>query len=287
MTQTVKSRWMLISAMVIFSTIGILRKYIPLPSSAVALVRAIVGTIFLLAVILIKKKPIDFRTVRKNAVPMLLSGAALGFNWIFLFESYCYTSVAIATLCYYLAPILVILVSPLLFREKMTFRKSICAAVALVGMILVSGILETGGMENGEFKGMLYGLAAAALYATVILLNKKMTSIESFDKTIVQLAVSSIILLPYVLLTENFGGMEFSPISILLLAVAGIFHTGVAYLLYFGAIPHLPASTAALYSYMDPILAIVLSMIFLKEPMSIYAGIGAVLILGSAYMSER
>lgn len=278
---------MLMASMAIFGTIGILRKFIPYSSGFVALVRGIVGSAFLFMVLLLKKEKPDWQAIRKNGFSLLLSGAALGFNWIFLFESYAYTSVATATLCYYLAPILVILVSPALFGEKLTKKKILCTLSALLGMVLVSGILDTRFSGMSELKGIGFGLAAAVLYACVMLLNKKITQIGPYDKTISQLALAALVMLPYVLLTEDLSSMDFSPLSLILLAVAGIVHTGIAYWLYFGSMGILKAQTVALYSYIDPILAIVLSMVILREPMRLSAAIGAVLILGAAFTSEQ
>ena len=278
---------MLIASMAIFGTIGILRRFLPYPSSFVALARGVIGAVFLLGVVLSRGKRPDFAAIRKNALLLLLSGAALGFNWIFLFESYAYTSVATATLCYYLAPILVILVSPILFRERLTKKKLIGTLAALGGMVLVSGVWDAGFSGMAELRGIGFGLAAAVLYACVMLLNKKLSGIGAYDKTISQLALASLVMLPYVLLTENLPGLDLSPLPVLLLAVAGIVHTGVAYWLYFGSMGALKAQTVALYSYIDPILAIVLSMVILREPMTLSAGIGAVMILGAAYVSER
>ncbi len=279
-------RLMLIGSMAIFGTIGILRKFIPLSSSLVALARATVGTLFLLAVIFLKRSKLDFAGWKRNLIPLLLSGGALGFNWIALFESYNHTSVSTATLCYYLAPVIVILVSPLVLKEKLTVKKLVCAAVALAGMALVSGIYESGG-SIADWKGILFGLIAAALYASVVLLNKKISNLGAYDKTIFQLAVSTVTLLPYVLLTENLGAIQISGPVFALLMVAGIIHTGVAYCLYFGSMAGLSAQTVALYSYIDPILAIVLSMLILNEPMTLASGIGAVMILGAAFISEQ
>lgn len=287
MKEQTKSRWMLIASMCIFGTIGIVRKYIPYPSSFVALIRGFVGSIFLLAVVAFSRKRLDQNAIRRNALLLLLSGAAIGFNWIFLFEAYNYTSVATATLCYYLAPILVILASPIVLKEKLTGKKAICAAVALFGMVLVSGVTETGFDGISELKGVLFGIAAAVLYASVILMNQKITSIGAYDKTISQLAVASIVLLPYVLLTEDLRTYSFTALPLVLLGVAGVVHTGIAYWLYFGSMGNLKAQTVALYSYLDPILAILLSMLVLKEPMTVSAGIGAVMILGAAFVSEQ
>ena len=169
----------------------------------------------------------------------------------------------------------------------MTTRKILCAAAALIGMVLISGILEAGFAGISEMKGVLFGLGAAVLYASVILMNKKMTGVPAYEKTILQLSMASVALLPYVLLTENWTSVVFSPVSVTLLLVAGIVHTGFAYWLYFGSMEHLQSQTVALLSYLDPILAIVLSMLFLQEPMSFGAAVGAVLILGAAYISEE
>jgi drug/metabolite transporter (DMT)-like permease len=278
---------MLAASMVIFGTIGILRKYIPYSSAFVALVRGIVGAAFLLALVLLKGERLNRQAIRKNGLLLLFSGAALGFNWIFLFESYACTSVATATLCYYLAPILVILLSPALFGEKLTKKKLLCTVTALLGMVLVSGILNTRFSGLAELKGIGFGLAAAVLYACVMLLNKKICHIGPYDKTISQLFLAALVMLPYVLLTEDIGAISLSPLPLLLLAVAGIVHTGIAYWLYFGSMGSLKAQTVALYSYIDPILAIILSMVVLREPMDISAAIGAVLILGAAFFSEQ
>ena len=288
MNQTqIKSRNNLILSMCIFGTIGILRRYIPLSSSLVALVRGIIGSVFLMMVLLISKKSLDKQALRKNLPMLSLSGAAIGFNWILLFEAYNYTSVATATLCYYLAPILVILASPLVLKERLTKKSILCTVTALVGMVLVSGITETGFSGLSELKGILLGIGAAVLYASVILMNKKISGIPSYDKTILQLATASAALLPYVLVTEDLSVISLSPVAVLLLLVAGIIHTGFAYWLYFGSMNDLPSHTVALLSYMDPILAILLSVILLREPMSLSAAIGAVLILGAAYISEK
>lgn len=282
-----KSRNMFILSMCIFGTIGILRRYIPLSSSMVALVRGIIGSLFLMSVILLSKKNLDKNAIRKNLLLLSLSGIAIGFNWILLFEAYNYTSVATATLCYYLAPILVILASPFVLKEKMTPKKAVCTAVALLGMVLVSGVTESGFSGAAELKGIFFGIGAAVLYAGVILTNKKMPAMPAYDKTIIQLTAASAALLPYVLLTEDWTAVSFAPVSVVLLLISGIVHTGLAYWLYFGAISNLPSHSVALLSYIDPVLAIVLSLVFLQEPMSIASGIGAVMILGAAFVCEK
>jgi len=280
------ARLSLISSMVIFGTIGLFVRYIPLPSSVIACVRGFIGMLFLLLVMAIRRKKLDLASIRKNGLVLFFSGIALGANWILLFQAYRYTTVATATLCYYLAPMIILLVSPLVLRERLTLRKLVCVVVALAGMVCISGVLDSGIPSPGELTGILLGLGAAALYATVVLLNKKTTGIPSNDRTIVQLGISAIVVFPYILLTEDVASLQFSPLTITLLLVVAVIHTGIAYALYFSSLKTLPAQTAAIFSYIDPIVAILLSALLLKEHMGLSGVIGAVLILGSALISE-
>lgn len=277
---------MLISAMVIFGTIGIFRRYIPLPSGTIAFARGAIGVIFLLMVIFLSGKRISMEAIRKNLAILCVSGALIGFNWILLFESYQYTSVATATLCYYMAPVFVILASAVLFKEKLTKKKALCTVVAFVGMILVSGVLQVGISGIAEMKGILFGLGAAALYASVILLNKKLRDINAYDKTLIQLAAAAVVIFPYVLLAEDISGVEFTPLMIVMLLVVGIIHTGMSYAMYFGSMGALKAQTIAIFSYIDPIVAVILSAVILKENMGFTGVVGAVLVLGAAMFME-
>ena len=283
-----KAKLELIASMFIFGTIGIFVRHIPLPSSMIALVRGFVGVFFVLLFVYLKKSKLDKAAIKKNFVMLALSGAFIGINWILLFESYHYTTVATATLCYYMQPIFVILASPFLLKEKLTVKKVACVVVALIGMVFVSGVLQTGIPALSEAKGILYGLGAACFYASVVLMNKKITEINAYDKTIMQLGMGAIVLSPYVMLTQDFGSAAASmtPSLWALLLFVGLVHTGVAYALYFDCMSDLKAQTLAIFSYIDPIVAIILSALFLKENMGLYGVIGAVLVLGSTFISE-
>ncbi len=276
----------LISSMVIFGTIGLFVRHIPLPSSVIAFARGLIGMIFLLLVLLVQRKKPDLSAVGKRWPLLLLSGTALGANWILLFEAYRHTTVAISTLCYYLAPMFIILVSPLVLREKLTARKLICVLVSLAGMVCVSGVLTGSIPTIDELTGILLGVAAAALYATVVLLNKTLPGISGNDRTVVQLGISAVVVLPYILLTEQVGTLQLDTKGIVLLLVVAIVHTGIAYTLYFNSMDRLQAHTLAIFSYIDPIAAILLSALLLKEPLGWTGVVGAILILGSAVVSE-
>lgn len=276
----------LILAMMIFGTIGIFRKYIPLSSGIVACVRGVLGVAFLLMFTKLKKIKTDREKVRAHLKILLISGAFIGLNWVLLFESYRYTSVAVATLCYYMAPIFLMIVSPFLLKEKLTAKKSVCVLVALIGMVFVSGVLDGGISDISELKGILFGLGAAALYASVVMMNQKLREVPTYDKTIMQLGAAAVVLIPYILLVEDLSAVVLTPLIVVMLVVVGIVHTGIAYALYFGSMNDLKAQTVALFSYIDPIVAIILSAMFLKEPMTAYSAIGAVLVLGATMISE-
>ena len=281
-----KSKLSLILSMFIFGTIGIFRRYIPLPSSLLAMTRGAIGVAFLLIFMMLKKEKVNFKEIKNKLLILCVSGVAIGFNWILLFEAYNYTTVATATLCYYMAPVFVIMASPFLFKEKITLKKLICVMIALAGMVLVSGVIETGFSGISELKGVLFGIGAATLYASVVLMNKKTAGVPAYPKTAIQLGSAAIVLLPYTLLTENFAELTFEPLTIIMLIVVGVVHTGITYALYFGSMDNLKAQTVAIFSYIDPVVAIILSALILKEEMSVFGVIGAVLVLGSTMVSE-
>lgn len=273
-----------IAAMSIFGTIGLFVRFIPMPSSVIACCRGAIGTVFLLLLCLLTGVKLSKSAIRKNLVLLLICGAFIGFNWILLFEAYRYTTVATATVCYYLAPVFAILVAPLVGKGKLTPVRTVCALVALLGMIPLSGVL--GGEIRGA-KGILCGVAAAALYAAVVLMNKFLKDISAYEMTVVQLSAASLVLVPYVLFTEDIAAaFAVGTPALLMLLFVGIVHTGIAYWLYFGGLAQVNVQTASILSYLDPVVAIFLSAMILKEEMGVWSIVGAVAILGATFVSE-
>jgi RarD protein len=280
------ARLKILTAMCLFGSIGLFVRHIGMDSALIALVRGSVGAAFLLTVMLVQKKRPDEAAIKKNLVKLLFSGAFLGINWILLFESYRYTSVAVSTLCYYFAPVIVIAAAPLILKEKLTRRKLLCVGAAVVGMIGVSGVMHGGSITPREVTGILLGLAAAAVYAAIILLNKQMSGIRVYDRTVLQLGISALTMLPYCIVTVPFEAIQPEPLSAGLLITVGIVHTGLAYYLYFGSLEHLDAQTTAIMSYADPVIAVVISVLLLGEPLYFDQLIGAALILSAAFFAE-
>ena len=286
MNQATAAKLKIFASMFIFGTVGVFVRFIPLPSEIVALSRGVIGALFLLLVVLIRGGKILWEPIRKNLLWLLLSGTALGFNWILFFEAQRFTSVAIGTLCYYMAPIFIIIVSPFLLKERLTVKKSVCVVLALIGMICISGVIGGKLPGGSELKGIIFGLMAAVLYASIVLMNKQIKGISAYDKTILQLAISAVTLVPYILLTTDPAALDLSSSSVPMLILVGVIHTGLAYYLYFGSMEHVSGQTAAVISYVDPAVAVLASIFVLGEPMKMIEAFGAVLIIGAALMSE-
>ena len=280
-----RAKLRLVFAMTMFGTLGLFIRAIPLPSSVIALVRGAVGAGFLLLLCAMRKTPPDKRAIRRNLKWLLPCGIAMGFNWILLFEAYRYTTVAVATLCYYLSPVIILLLSPLVLKERLTALKAGCIAVALMGMFLVSGVVQSGGSDFSA-TGIALGLGAALFYAFIVLCSKQLRDISSYDTTMMELGISAVVMVVYNLITVDLSTLACPPLGLAALAVVAVFHTGVCYALYFGSIAALPAQTSALFSYIDPVVAILLSALVLHEPMDALSIIGAVLILGSTLFGE-
>jgi len=287
--QELKSKLLLLSSMTIFGTIGVFRRYIPFPSGMISLFRAIIGTFFLFGFLLLKGNKPDFPAIKKNLKLLLIAGIMLGFNWILLFEAYQYTAVSTATLCYYMEPVFFILAAAVFMKEKLTLKNILCVLAALVGMGLVSGFNFSTGLTTGtitDSKGILLGLAAAVLYTTVVLISKHLKDIDGVNVSLTQLATASVVLIPYVLIVEDTSMVRFTSLNISMLLVIGIIHTGIAYALYYSCLKDLKAQTVALYSYIDPVVSVFLSVLILNENMNPTKLAGAILILGAAIIGE-
>ena len=286
MNAVIRAKRDLIFSVSVFGTIGIFVRWIGLPSSVIALVRGAVGAAFLLLLAHFRHAPIDRAALCRRWQLLLLSAAMMSFNWITLFEAYRYTTVATATLCYYMAPIFVTLISPVLLKERLTARKLLCVFLALAGMVFVSGVPQSGLPGPSEAKGILLALCSAVLYAGVILINKYLAGVPAYDRTLLQLACAAAVMIPYILLTEDLSAMSVTPLGAVLLLIVAVFHTGWCYALYFGSMTVLSAQTVALFSYIDPIVAILLSALLLREPLGWSGILGAALVLGSTLVSE-
>ncbi len=279
------ARLMLIVSMAIFGTIGLFRRYIDISSGELAFYRAVLAMVFIGFFLLIKKSPVPFGKIKKQIPVLIVSGIAMAFNWILLFEAYNYTSVSAATLSYYFAPVIVTLVCPVIFKERMGLRQWICFIMSTVGIVLIT---LTGQAQDGKnhFRGILLGLGAAVLYATVIILNKFTRDIDGIHRTFLQFVSATAVLLPYVLFTTGINVMSLDTKGLLLLLVVGFVHTGITYCMYFSSLKELTGQKAAILSYIDPLVAVICSVTILEEEPTPALIAGGILILGFTLWNE-
>lgn len=276
-----------IISMIVFGTIGWFVRNIgeAISSSEIALYRAIMAIIVVGFYILLTKQKIEFKKLKKELPILLLSGIAMGINWILLFEAYKFTTVTVATLSYYFAPVIVMVLCPILFKEKMTIKQIICFIGSTMGLVLIMGITNIG-KEALSLKGIGLGLGAACFYATVILLNKFIKNIDGIKRTFIQFISSLIVLIPYVLLTSgiNIGALNIH--GLISLLIIGIIHTGIAYCMYFSSLKELSGQKVSILSYIDPLVAILVSYFLLSESISIPQLIGGILIIFFTLFNE-
>lgn len=280
-----RSVWMLITSMFIFGTLSPFVRNISVSSGELALYRAILAAVCIGGYLLFSKQPIHLKSIRKELILLLLSGGAMGFNWILLFEAYKYTTVSVATLSYYFSPVIVTIACPLLFREKLTKKQLICFVMSTIGLILIT---VTGNMSAGgrDLIGIGFGLGAAVLYATVVLLNKFIKNVAGIHRTFLQFLSAILVLVPYVALTSGVTLGAMNATGWICLLVVGLIHSGIAYCLYFSSLTDLPGQKAAILSYIDPLVAVVISVTVLGEALRPLQILGGSLILGFTLWNE-
>lgn len=277
-------RLMMIVSMVIFGTLGPFVRNVPVSSGELALYRAVLAAVMIAIFLAVTKQRIPFAKIKKEIPLLLVSGMAMGINWILLFEAYKYTTVSVATLSYYFAPVIVTAICPILFKEKLTVKQIVCFVMSTVGLVVITGVGDVGGRRG--LLGILFGVGAAAFYATVILLNKFIKNVEGIHRTFLQFLAAIIILVPYVFVTGGVTLGGINSVGLVNLLIVGIVHTGVTYCMYFSSLKELTGQKAAILSYIDPLVAVVVSVTVLGEEMTLWQIIGGALILGFTLWNE-
>ena len=281
-----QARWMLIASMAIFGTLGPFVRNISVSSGELALYRAVMAAVLIGIFLLVTGQKIPFADIKKSLPLLLISGVAMGFNWILLFEAYKYTTVSVATLSYYFAPVIVTAVCPIIFRERLTAKQIVCFVMSTIGIVMITGIGDLGAGRS-HVTGILFGLGAAVLYATVVLLNKFIKHVEGIHRTFLQFLAAIVVLVPYVGATSGvtLGGMDLT--GWICLLIVGLVHTGITYCMYFSSLRELPGQKAAILSYIDPLVAVLISVTVLRENMTLWQALGGMLILGFTLWNEQ
>ena len=285
MKHNASSRLMLILDMAVFGTLAPFVRNIGVRSAELSLLRAVLAATLIGLFLLITKRRLHLKSLKKELLLLICSGACMAVNWILLFEAYKYTTVAIATLSYYFAPVLVTVASSLLFREKLGKKQIFCFLMSTLGIVIVTDITELGSGSNNAM-GILFGLGAAVLYAGCILLNKFIKGVGGIERTFLQFLAAIAVMVPYVLLSGGISLEKMDGIGWLCLLVVGLVHTGVTYCLYFTAVEHIPGQEVAILSYIDPLVAVIVGVLVLGEPLTLPQLIGGAMILGFTLWNE-
>jgi len=270
-------------AMIIWGSLGIVVRMVELPSIEISFFRALITGIVLLAIRLkfIKGKLI---CSKKDLAILASSGAVLGLNWILLFNAYRYTTVANATVSYYIAPVIAVIIARLLLGERLSLRKKLSMVVSMLGLLTI--LLSSSQVEmsnTSHFSGIMFGASAALFYAIVMVVNKYVKNVSSIDKTLIQVLSATMVLLPVVVARNNIEITNFNTVSLLL--VIGIVHTCIPYLIYFSNIEKVSMANSAVLSYLDPFAAVLFGHVLLNEPLTNFHLLGGFLILVSIYLN--
>ncbi|NLD34094.1 MAG: DMT family transporter [Clostridiales bacterium] len=279
-----KSKLLMILSMSTFGTVGLFVRMIPLTSGEIALARAVLAAAAIALYLALVRKPVRLRGLRGGGL-LLLSGALMGFNWVALFEAYRYTTVSVATLSYNIAPLLVMVLSALLMHEKMSRFQLLCLLMSMLSLALI--VNTSGAGSANPALGVLLGLLAAMLYASVVMLNRLIKDVGGVHRTLLQFIAAIAVLVSYVLLG---GGAFTQPLAgraLLALLTLGLVHTGLMYCLYFTAIQGLKGREIAILSFIDPLVAVIGSALFLQEPFTPRQMLGGAVILLATYLSGR
>ncbi len=270
-------------SLILFGLNGVVASYISLPSDEIVFLRTLTGSVVLLAVFLALREKFTFRQYRRDFFFVAASGVAMGASWIFLYEAYQLIGVSISSLAYYCGPVIVLLFAPVLFREKLTWAGIVSFVVVLSGTFFVNGdILLTG--DNGW--GLFCGAMSAVMHAAMVICTKKAVRIGGLENATWQLIFSFLAVAVFMVcagkpLTFEIAAEDWLPILIL-----GVFSTGICCYLYFSSIVRLPIQTVSICGYLEPLSAVVFSVLLLGEVMLPLQIFGAVLILVGAVFGE-
>ena len=279
-----KARFEIVFSMAVFGTIAVFVRNIGLPSGEVALYRAVIAALALFLWQLCTRQTVRWQDVKKELPLLFVSGAAMSVNWILLFEAYKYTTVAMATLSYYFAPVIVTVASTVLFREGLTAKQISCFVMSTLGLVMVIGV--SGGGGSHDLLGILLGLGAAVFYAAVVLINKGIRRVSGLNRTFMQFLAAILVMTPYISMTggSHLAGLDMT--GAVNLMVVGVFHTGICYCMYFSSLRYLKGQEASILSYIDPVVAVILSVAVLHEPVSPLQAAGGFMILGFTVLNE-
>ena len=271
-----------ILALLLFGTNGIVASRIALSSYEIVLLRTMIGSLLLIALFLLNKGHFQFYRRKKDFLFLAISSMAMGISWMFLYEAYQQIDVSLSSLLYYCGPVIVMALSPLLFREKLTLPKIFGFALVLLGLVLVNGNIVG---DTQSHWGILCGILSAVMYAFMVICNKKAVQITGMENATLQLTVSFLTVAVFVTAVKGIQ-VDATSADLPWILLLGLVNTGIGCYFFFSSINDLPVQTVAICGYLEPLSAVVFSVLLLKESMSLAQVIGAVLIIGGAVLGS-
>lgn len=276
------NRIKLVLVMIIWGSLGVFTRSIPLSALSLAFLRAFIALPVLFAVMKMKKAD---KVKHKNLIPYIISGVLLGFGWLTLFYGYKHTSISSAVIIYNMCPVYVIILAPLVLKETISRIQIAVILLSFIGLFLIVGHNLSDGYG---YMGLLLSGISGMLYATIVLINRSIKiRVDNQTATFVQILTAMIVLLPFVLIDGNiFTVVHLDAMAVTYTVLLGVLHTSVAYTIFFSLYAHMKSVEIVSYSFLEPLFGIVFSVIFVGESLTLVQIIGGIMILGSTYIGE-
>ncbi len=269
-------------SLLLFGSNGIVAAAVDAEAVAIVFWRTLLGSLLLAGIFVAKRQCVTVHHRPKDAAFLLLSGASTGMSWVFLYEAYRLAGVGVSTVIYYIGPVAVMALSPMLFKERLTAGKVCCLGIVLVGAILLNSASGEAGVDPA---GLACAFASAACHAVMVIFNKLASRTQGLENPMLQLAISFATVAVYLLFAGK--GLPAFPVRTAMpLVVLGLVNTGLGCYLYFSSLGGLRAQSIVVLGYLEPLSAVVLALLLLGEPMSLVQAAGCAMIIGGALLAE-
>ncbi|WP_027037199.1 DMT family transporter [Mesorhizobium ciceri] len=278
MNETVRGTVEMSAAMAILGTIGWFVVLSGQPIMDVVFWRCAFGALTLLIICAglgLLRNRLSLRIIGIAA----LGGVAIVVNWLLLFSAFSRASISIATAVYNTQPFMLVGFGALFFAERLTLTKLTWLAIAFAGMVLiVQSAPDAGDVGTDYFTGIVMALGAAFFWAVAAIVTKKLKGTPPHLIALIQVCVGVVMLAPF----ANLAELPADAWSWTMLATLGIVHTGLMYILMYGAIQKLPTHLQGSLSFIYPVVAILVDVVAFGHRLHLSQVVGATAILIAA-----
>jgi drug/metabolite transporter (DMT)-like permease len=270
----------IIAAMLIWSTWGMIIRWLGLPSVVVLFYTSLIASVTVPLVLKLRGE-FDLSGIH-SAWPWFAALALSSItNNITYFYALGHTTVANAVFTHYTAPFFVALFAPLLIAERLHKVTIVSLPLAFAGMALIVGASGDLRFGSGHTAGILAGTGSGVAYALLIILSRKLSRMLLHHKAVFMILwITVLVTGPVALMTAY----TLTARMLVLLLITGVFHSTIAPLLYYNALRHVIAQHAAILGYLEPLAAVPLAFLFLSESPRGTALAGGLLIILSGYL---